>query len=81
MLENRSTSESGYAGPTYEDVPCKIREAFVKLRKDKTGRLFENRWEKMFLDFFQLAPWWGIRNVLTTISKVMEQTAIEVLFT
>lgn len=72
IFENQSTVESGYAGPTHNDIHRTIREAFVEHKEERLRRLTDDRCEKAVLWFLREAQKCAVDNVHAATYNVRE---------
>lgn len=76
----KSLSESGYTGPTHDNVHRIIREALVKHKKDRLRHHIDDRCEKVVLDLFQEALERTMGNTQSSTYRVMQQAAVKAFF-
>lgn len=81
MLENGWSSESSYAEPAHDNARRMIQEAIVNHGKDSLKRLIDDRYEKVVAALFQEAQECSIDNCRALIYEVIEQPAVNALFT
>lgn len=81
MPEKKTSSDSGYSGPTHDSVRRLICKSLKKLEQRRIGLLTNDKCKNVVLHLYDDAHEQAERTLHTPIFKVIEQVAVKSFFT